>query len=84
MGPRTNVADEPNGLTKDQKAELKILAKFAERLGTIRDELDSLVAERNREMVRACDYYGLDVYQVAEASGMTPQRVNQIFAEMSK
>jgi hypothetical protein len=84
MGPRTNVADVPNGKTGDQLRALEELRNAAEKLVATRADLDELVASRNREMLRACDYYALSVEEVADASGLTPQRVNQIFAEMSK
>jgi DNA-directed RNA polymerase specialized sigma24 family protein len=70
--------------TKNQVAELELLRELAGELTDAREALEGLVASRNRELVRACDYYVLKPEDVAKASGMSIQRVNQILSQLVK
>jgi DNA-directed RNA polymerase sigma subunit (sigma70/sigma32) len=73
MGPKTG----------DRARELELLAHLQDQLSEKRAALEELVQNRNREILRATDYYGLQPEEIGTATNMTPQRVRQILSEQS-
>lgn len=68
----------------DQKREVKTLEAWTSKIAAQRAVLDEMIADRDREVVRACDYYDMGADEVGRALGISTQRVNQIIAERAK
>jgi hypothetical protein len=70
-------------LDASSRHQIEKLLAATDELRRANATLEKLVADRNLEVVRSVDVYGIDKPTIAKATELSPSRVNQILAELS-